>query len=265
MRKIGKEIEALRRRIEASNNSATHSMDTNRLAVTEIRGRFDLDLYCNPSDDVFNEFLSSIARREIAVTLRSVILRGPDEGANGTRNWHLEPLLAHDAEFSCLEFLSVERTRTEHHNRSIVGEYYDEEGVLGRLLAKMPRLSSLESPSAPDKSFFAVGPRPLTNLCIDAGYDTQDFIRNLAQSTAFSGLQLLDWREYNETYMDDWRDECTPLEDYRAMFSAPHMANVFIKWHDPACTPEEIESLQRLRSTGLLQVIRTKADYVRLD
>ena len=57
-------------------------------------------------------------------------------------------------------------------------------------------------------------------------------------SSAFRDLSSLEWGEYNETYVDDFRANCTPLEEYRTLFSSEAFRNVkrFV-WRNPVCSP----------------------------
>ena len=124
-------------------------------------------------------------------------------------------------------------------------------------------LMELTVPSAPDASFFQVGPRPLRYLNVDAGYDTQGFIRNLAHNTSFSQLRTLEFGEYNETYLENWRDQCTPFADFEAMLASPASSNLrrFV-WRNPACSSEEVSGLKRLRPELQLLIIHATQEYI---
>jgi hypothetical protein len=158
----------------------------------------------------------------------------------------------------------MQQNKPGDHNRAIVGRDYDEEGALGRLLAKAEALQELTVPSAPSANFFEVGSRPMRFLNVDAGYATNGFIRNLASSSAFRDLYSLEWGEYNQTYMDDFRANCTPLEDYRMLFASEAFRSVkrFV-WRNPVCSLDEVAELKKLTADLQLLVIRTSADYVR--
>lgn len=264
MSRAAQQLEALRHRIAARNEPDIPASYVSRLAVTAIAECFDLDYYGDSFGEAYLDLLETLAQPDIAPHIRSLMLRGPDEGANGTHNWDLEPLFAKDASFARLETFEVRQNSPGDHNRSIVGVDYEEAGVIGRLLASSPLLRELTVPSAPGANFFAVGPRPIRFLSIDAGYATQSFIRNLAGCTAFGELATLEWGEYNETYMDDFRSDCTPLEHYHVLFQSKAFSTVtrFV-WRNPVCTADEIQGLKQLRPDLQLLVVRTSADYVR--
>jgi hypothetical protein len=224
---------------------------------------FHLDFYGSPFDESYWDLLEMLGVPAVAERLRAVWLRGPDEGANGTRNWDLEPLVAGPVLFPNLELFSIELTVPAHHNRTIVAAVYEENGVLARLLASSPRLRSLTVPSAPDATFFETAPRPLSFLSVDAGYDTQQFARRLSRSSCFPDLYCLEWGEYNETYLDDWQSRCTPLEDYRELFQSAAFSGVkrFV-WRNPLLTNDEIRQLKSDRRDLQLLVVRTSSEYV---
>jgi hypothetical protein len=100
---------------------------------------------------------------------------------------------------------------------------------------------------------------------VDSGYDTQNFIENLAASSSFPNLGRLEFGEYNETYMDDFASHCTPKEDYRRLFTSPAFGSVrFFRWRNPVFSREEIAELRALcPQKGLqFQVIRSSAEYL---
>jgi hypothetical protein len=156
----------------------------------------------------------------------------------------------------------VELGQPQHHHRTIIAADYNEDGVLGRLLGKCPVLESLTLPSAPAETFFRVGERPLRFLSVDAGYDHQEFIRNLARSTCFPDLRCLDFGEYHETFEADYQSRCTPLPHYDELFGSPVFASVkrFV-WRNPPCTDDEVRRLRHRRPDLQLLVVRTTTWY----
>ena len=84
----------------------------------------------------------------------------------------------------------------------------------------MPKLRSLTVPSAPDKSFFEIGPLKLTELIVQAGYDRQNFIENLAESNNFPDLRFLDYSDYRYVFSHMAGTE-TPFESYKKLFLSP--------------------------------------------
>ncbi len=113
-----------------------------------------VDFFGEPFSEEYSQFLLSLRSPETSKTLAAVRMSGPDEGSNGTKNWDLSELVAGEHLFPMLRSFHVERGLPGEHNRAIVAESYEEDGVLARLLEKAPDLMSLSSPSAPDSDFF---------------------------------------------------------------------------------------------------------------
>jgi hypothetical protein len=263
MRKAVKRLADLQRLLARSAEENALPEDLTCLCVTAVAGQLHLDFFGTPSDEPFQEVLAAVVTPEVSTVLASLTLRGPDEGANGTRNWDLSRLADSGAVFPQLRAVSIEQTKPADHNRTIVAADYEEEGVLARLLARAPELESLVTPSAPNADFFRVDERPLKFLSVDAGYDTQDFIRNLARSSCFPDLRCLEFGEYNEKYMEDYAARCTPFADYQALFGAGAFRPVcrFV-WRNPPCSAARIGQLKALRPDLQLLVVRTSAEYV---
>jgi hypothetical protein len=181
------------------------------------------------------------------------------------RNWNIEALIAPGVEFSSLEELRIERYRIGEHNRPIVAYEHYEEGVLAEVLRLSPSLRILVSPSAPDGDFFQVGERPLETLCIDAGMEHQNFLANLAASDCFPELCALEWGEFNETYLEEWEKQCTPLADYQALFKSAAFASVgSFTLRNPMLSDAELAALKGLLPNEDFQflVVRQSMKYV---
>lgn len=231
-----------------------------RLCVTDVSGQIHVDFFGDPSGDAFQELLAALTVREVAEWLTSIGFRGPDEGANGTRNWDLTSLADADVVFPRLRSLSIEQGKPADHNRTIVARVYDEEGVLARLLVAAPMLESLVTPSAPNADFFDVPYRPLSFLSVDAGYDHQGFIGNLSRASCFPELRSLGFGEYNETYMEDYAQQVTPFTDYQGLFASPAFVPVRrFEWRNPACSAEQISQLKAMDPTRSMLVVRWSA------
>src|SRR5258708_1748872 len=180
-----KRLVALQRAIEACADPDRDASFVDRLCVTKVRDLFHLDFYGDPFGEPFCDLLATLTDVAVADSIVSVDLRGPDEGTNGTRNWDLSTITESGVFFPKLRHLSIEQTKPTDHNRSIVAQTYEEDGVLARILSKAPALEVLATPSAPNADFFQVGHRALEYLSVDAGYDHQHFIANLPLSTSF--------------------------------------------------------------------------------
>jgi hypothetical protein len=258
-------LERLRADLSAPTESYADPTLFARLAMVESGGLLHVEFSGLPFDEPFTRLCQILREPHVADNLASIILRCPDEGANGTCNWDLTELIEGNSIFRSLQLFQIQQTRPGDHNRIIIGADYDESGILGKLLRKAPILDSLVTPSAPDVGFFEVLDHPLRHLDVDAGYNTQGFIGNLADSRAFPGLQSLAFGEYNETYIDSFPEGCTPFADYRRLFESQAFAAVrTFTLRNPVCTAEEIAALRALRSERDLQfkVVRFSSEYV---
>lgn len=262
----GRALEQLRRDIHSFNSCDCPPERIQRFHAIELGHDLHLEFYGDAHGEAYFRFLRAVSREPIASRVASIRLRGPDIGANGTRNWDLTPLANAAAAFPKLCHLYVEQTHPTDHNRTIVGSDYDEEGVLAEIIRKAPTLSELTVPSAPNSAFFALSVPSLVYLNVDAGYDTQEFILNAARSSAFPNLRCLEWGEYCETYMDDWRSECTPFAHYEALFRSDAFRSVksFV-FKNPACSPDELTLLKSIRPDLQLHIVRWTSEYVSLS
>lgn len=235
-----------------------------RLCVTRVGGLVHLDFYGDPIGESFCDLLDVLADSSIANHVASIDLRGPDEGSNGTRNWDLSAMAESAATFPMLRRLCIVQSKPADHNRVIIGCIYDEEGVLAKILMKAPALEVLVTPSAPNADFFRVGERPIEYLSVDAGYDHQGFIANLARSDCFSKLRSLGFGEYNENYMENFATRVTPFADYRELFALTAFAPVKVfQWRNPACTPEEMAEIKDLKRDCQVLVVQWSAKWLR--
>ena len=174
------------------------------------------------SEYYFASFLEWLSRQEIANRICSLRFDGDDEGANGTQSWLFQRLINSDVVFPNLKSFSVRLTKPGDHNTCIIegapGDF-DESGSIAKLVAKMPNLRNLEVPSAPDKSFFEMGSLPLWSLTVQAGYDHQNFIDNMAESDCFPHLHALDYSDYQTVFTEMAGTE-TQFASYKKLFES---------------------------------------------
>ena len=175
-------------------------------------------------------FLTWLGEPGHAERVRSLRFSGPDEGANGLKAWEFTRLLAADVSFPNLMHLGVELTDAGDHNLSVIsspGDPWSEGGTIASLLARMPALTSLTVPSAPDEEFFDGPEHPLARLRLQCGTTHQGFISNLAGSARFPALVTLDHAEVHDvaTVRDANEAELAELftspEDFRALMVSP--------------------------------------------
>ncbi len=137
-------------------------------------------------------------------------------------------------------------------------------GVIGRLLAKAPRLQSLTVPSAPSELFFEGSLHPLEQLYVDVGYDHQNFIVNLSQSTRFSDLRVLNYGDYNERYDETHTENRTPFGHYQALFQSHNFLAVkSLILRNSGLTVEQLSALKSLRPDIIFVVGECYGEYFR--
>lgn len=232
-----------------------------RVLFAPLGPGWHVEFYGSPFEESFSDFLRSISRPEVANRLVGLTFDGPDDGSNGTKDWNFRPLLDEKPVFSKLSALSVARTLPEHHNQSVVAEGgYDEAGQIAELLACCPVLEHLTVPSAPSATFFQQGERPLKELRVHAGYDTQDFIWNLARSFCFPELRDLELGNFDQSIVEQGLGEVPPFKHYRAFFLSPASASLRqCTLRNTLLTEDELGQLRQMRPSCSLVTIQSTA------
>ena len=252
------QLSEVQQAISARNEADWDNEFCEKLLFCPVAGLLHIEFYGLPFDESFEDFTKALCAPDVANHIRSLVFRGPDEGANGTRNWDFTQLLESEVLFPHLLSVVVEPTLPEHHNHTIIASAYEEEGQIARLLTKMPRLESLTVPSAPDETFFEVGFRPLRYLRVEAGYDTQNFVLNFSQSSGFTKLRVLDFGDFNERYMEDYPAGCTPFEHYKQLFGSKAFSGVVrFLLRNSILSAEQLAELHALKKDCHFMVIQT--------
>jgi hypothetical protein len=234
-----------------------------KLFLTETNGLVHIEFYGRTFDESFWDFSRKLCQPEVAVVIKSLVFRGPDEGANGTKNWDFSMLLHNDVIFPNLTSLLIEPTQLHHHNQSIIGASYEEDGMIAALTNKMPQLESLTVPSAPNSSFFTKTKEGLRWLRIESGYAHQNFIQNLSRSKALPNLASFDFGDYCQNYIENYQDNCTPFAHYVELFQSQAFANIsYFRLRNPSLSQEQLRDLKRLRSDLEFHVVQESGAYM---
>jgi hypothetical protein len=249
-------LSQVRTAISSCNDQSGSADAAEKLRFCAADGGLFVHFHGSPFGESFEEFLAALSSPQVSSQIRTLVISDPDEGANGTKNLDLTPLLESAVRFPALKSLTIEPGLPGQHNQTVIARIYDEEGQIARLLSKAPALESLTVPSAPDQSFFEVGQRPLRFLRVDSGYDTQNFISNLSQSSCFPQLRVLDFADYNQRCREDFRASCTPFEDFQQLFSSPAFATVkrFVL-RNSVLSPDQIALLSSQKTDCQMSVI----------
>lgn len=196
----------------------------------------------------------------------SLIFTGPDAGANGTRDWNFSRIINSNVIFDNLKIFKVALTEVGDHNQSVIGEYGEENGMIAKLVAKMPKLEELILPTAPDKEFFKIPNLNIRHLTIQAGYGHQKFIENLANSTNITSLTSLDYAEPFDHFGDLEDDEFTSFESLKKLFESKVFSidNFHLKLRENRLNKEQLEELQKTNKIQLLHIKTESGKYVRI-
>ncbi|KFG96096.1 hypothetical protein GQ56_0117125 [Burkholderia paludis] len=202
--------------------------DFNHVAVAPMRAGLHVRYFGGAWDEPFDWMLQCLAERDVAACVTDLAFSGPDEGANGSREWDFGPLLDSDAQFPMLRSLYVRPTEPADRNQSMIvrrGRIMQEGGEIARFVAKAPFLAELTVPNAPDAAFFAVPLAHLNRLRIGGGSDTQQFIDRLAGSDSLPSLGWLDFSESTELH-STWKHRrdagsVTSFDAYERLLRSP--------------------------------------------
>lgn len=201
--------------------------------------------------------LNYLSQPHIASQIRSLTFTSEDEGCNGTQNWDLEYLVNNEVSFNQLEVLKFPLTTPQDHNQKIITyqDSYDENNGIGLLLNKCPKLQHLEISSAPGTSFFERPLHGLKQLHVQCAYNQQNFIKNLSQSKCFQEIEWLFFQDYNQTYMENYQQNCVTFEDYLALVNAaslPLLRTIVLE--DTVISPEQKKELLTIAKNQTIQL-----------
>ncbi|MCE9566689.1 MAG: TIGR02996 domain-containing protein [Planctomycetes bacterium] len=194
--------------------------------------------------------LDFICDPKIAAVLWTLDLDAYDDHpqTNGTLHLSLVPLTTGKVSFPYLDRVSIEQSQN-----TVLGKGgYHEDGETARLLALCPRLRQLTGPSAPNAKLFTGPKHPLEALNIHAGYDTEDFVKNLAKSERFPRLRTLRYKDFCCEYMDPQPQMFTSFKDWKTLFRSPWFAKLEeVELSGVLLTEDEVKALLKIRSQGV--------------
>jgi len=211
----------------------------------------------------FCRLLDLITEEENADKLISLTFDGPDTGANGLKSWDFSRIIQSDVIFPNLKSFSVQLTDLGDHNQNVIdGGGLEENGMIAKLLAKMPALETLVVPSAPDQSFFEIGRHPLKQLKVQAGYGHQQFIEHFANSDNFFQLNSFDYTDLIDM-QEMPAEEFTSFEQFRKLFKSKAFSTVsHFKLRNSILTMEQLFELQKLSKVQFLNIAAKGGRYV---
>ena len=257
-------LSQLQRSLTTRDQSADEPIDeSERLLFCPIGDALHVEFYGLTFGTFFERFMETLRAPAVAACVGALVFDGPDEGGNGTRDWDFSPLLQRETQFPRLQTLEVVPSTPDQHNQTVIRQYLEEDGQIARLISRMPNLEHLTVPCAPDATFFQIGSHPLQTLRVEAGFDTQDFVLNFAQSSNFGQLRALDFGDYSQTYMENYREDCTPFEHYKLLFRSPAFATIRrFTLRNSILLEQQLKYLAQIKRECSFMAIRCVGDYV---
>ena len=237
-----------------------------RLEIAPVTQGFQLTYYgrgtASQDSPAFATLLDGLCDQALADWIEGLTFVGPDEGANGSREWCFTPLVDSDATFPRLNALHIPPSDRAAHNTVCIvreGEILDEAGDIARFVGKSPQLTHLTLPEAPSSSFFSVPLPKLQRLVIGPGHDTRGFIAGLASAALLPSLGQLDFSDSVAPLLQfaPAADEpgATPFEDYEALFHSPLMEHLWgVVLRNAQLTEAQYRQLRALRPNCQFQV-----------
>lgn len=237
-------VEKIQQKLEARTDASLELRYSRQGDLYEIEFITD-----GPASPLCSIFFEIINHEEFTEQIWSLRLQGADEGVDGINQWDLAVLSENPKViFSNLkQFLLPLNNSQSHHKVIVTGNSdYQENGVLAKLLPKMPNLEFLQSPSAPNEDFFKY-PSAFKTLHIQAGFNHQNFICHLAQAKHFTDLETLKFWDYTEGYAENYQQHATSVDDYIALFSSTNLPKLKrLHLYHTQLSPKEQEKLRSL-------------------
>jgi hypothetical protein len=235
-----------------------------RIYFFQSGGHYDVKFFGESYELGFGELLDLLSKPDNAAQIIGLSFDGPDAGANGSTSWDFSRIINDNVTFPNLLAFKVKLTDLGDHNQSIIdGHYLLENGMVAKLLAKMPNLETLVIPSAPDHPFFEIGEHPLREFTLQAGYDHQNFISNLAGSSNFKSLVFLDYTERFDDTGDPDKEQFTSFEAFKKLFISEAFASVrHFRLRGSNLTMEQLYQLQRLNPIQFMYINCQIGNYI---
>ena len=258
-------LSKLQKKIEKVNEEVWGDPYTSWVKYSEVSRCIQLEFYGEGYDDDPSQKLEDldiednypyIALLDTLVSISEKVshlsFSGPDEGANGFRNWDFTRLIKSKSAFGNLKSLKIALTDPADHNMSCITDIlndYEENGMISNLVDSMPNLETLVLPSAPNKEFFNLTLDKLCHLRVESGYSSQEFISNYAESEGFKNLTALDFSDVSFVVDPEERDEMgTSFESFEKLFRSKAFDSVaHFKLRNSKLNLEQLTKLQSLR------------------
>ncbi|MDV3457755.1 hypothetical protein RZN05_12235 [Sphingomonas sp. HF-S4] len=226
-----------------------------RLSVADLGGALAVE-YRGSEYEGWSEFLDLLGRPGIAPHLVQLRISGPDEGANGLKEWDFAPLIAARPDFSGLRAFQVAISDPGDHNQACIAD-----DQLPTLIARMPALRTLELPQAPEPDFFALDLPQLKRIRTGGDWRTRGFIGHLAEATRLPALGFIDFTDSSAPFLSltpaetpEW--DSTPFAEYERLFRSPVLERAWgIRLRNARLTEAEYRALSAIRPKCQFSVV----------
>lgn len=242
-----------------------------RVLVAPCGQGFAVEYHGRCYSDAWGVFLAGICKQQLADHIVSIVIGGPDEGANGTRDWTFDTLIETDAHFPVLRHFHMQTTEPHHHNVTMITRsdaMLEEAGVIANIFGRMPLIEELTIPNYPSAAFFELNLDNLAILTIGGAYDPGDFIRLLSKSANLPGLRVLDFADseqpFSEHARSDERRYSVSFDDYSALFASPLFDQIKVfRLRNAVLSEQEFLQLQAKRpEIQFLAILSGRGTYV---
>ena len=214
--------------------------------MADIGGALTVDYYGDP-DSGWPLLLAALTEPGVADHIVQLRIGGPDEGANGLKEWDFGTLIDAATRFPRLSDLEIAITDPGDHNQACVPD-----NQLPGLLALMPLLRNVTLPQAPEPAFFDVALPDLKTIRTGGDFRSRGFILVLAGATKLPALRFVDFTDSLAPFMEKERQspewDSTRFEDYEALFDSPVMERCWgLRLRNARLTEEQYRTLQARR------------------
>lgn len=226
-----------------------------RLSVADLGGALAVE-YRGSEYEGWDEFLDLLASPGIAPHIVQLRISGPDEGANGLKEWDFASLIAARPDFTALRDFRIAISDPRDHNQACVAD-----DQLPALIGFMPALRTLELPQAPEPGFFALDLPELRRIRTGGDWRTRGFIGHLAEATRLPALGFIDFADSSAPFLSlksaetpEW--DSTPFAEYERLFRSPVMERAWgIRLRNARLSEAEYRALAAIRPKCQFSVV----------
>lgn len=227
-----------------------------QLRASHLGDVLALDYYGPDFGPGWDELLKTLCEPQVAKTLGSLRIGGPDQGANGSRIYVFEDVISSDVTFPNLSTLWIRPTDPGDHNCS-----YLEDGELEAMLSKMPNLQLVTVPQPLDLTKLKTRLEKLEHLECASTYRHYNLIAGIAESDLFPALTFLDfgdslaaWNSLHDRPQGD--AAATSFSDYEKLARSEVGARMSgMRLRNARLSKAEYQKLQAIRPNWQFSVV----------